>query len=183
VQLRRSDTGDLTKWWIDQYAPYVTATMVEYWHQAQGACCGSHAVDLSGDNTWYNHWDGWQSVETYAQSKGLEFWPGVYIAQTELSQCRYLRGSYLLDWNGKGTIMLTSWNGTDFWNTCTATDLGFPSGAKYQPIAGVWERQYTRGYVIVNPTKSTVTVGGNTIPSGDAILHQNKLARTRRTSD
>ena len=65
----------------------------------------------------------------------------------------------------------------------SATDLGFPSGAKYQPVTGEWERQYTRGYVIVNPTKSTVTVGGDTIPSGDAILHQNKLARTRRTSD
>ena len=158
---------------MDQYAPYVTASMIEYWHQGQGACCGSHAVDLAGDDTWYNHWDGWQSVQAYAQSKGLEFWPAVYVAQTELSQCRYLRGSYLLDWNGKGTIMLTSWNGTDFWNTCTATDLGFPNGAKYQPVAGVWERQYTRGYVIVNPTKSTVTVGTDTIPSGDAILHQN----------
>jgi hypothetical protein len=170
----RSDTGELSKWWMDQYAPYVTAVMIEYWHQGQGACCGSHAVDLSGDDTWYNHWDGWQSVETYAQSKGLEFWPADYIAKTELSQCRYLRGSYLLDWNGKGSIMLTSWDlSTDFWNSCTATDVGFPSGAKYQPVAGVWERQYTRGYVIVNPTKSTVTVGSDTIPSGDAILHQN----------
>ena len=70
--------------------------------------------------------------------------------------------------------MLLGWtNGTDIWNSCTATDLGFPSGAKYQPVAGVWERQYTRGYVIVNPTKSTVTVGSDTIPSGGAILHQN----------
>jgi hypothetical protein len=169
----RSDTGDLAKWWMDQYAPYVTASMIEYWHQGQAACCGSHGVDLGGDDTWYNHWDGWQSVQAYAQSKGLEFWPAVYIGQTELSQCRYLRGSYLLEWNGKGTIMLASWNGTDFWNTCTATDLGFPTGTKYQPAAGIWERQYTRGYVIVNPTKTTVTIGNDTIPSGDAILHQN----------
>jgi hypothetical protein len=151
----------------------VTAAMIEYWHQGRGACCGSHAVDLAGDDTWYNHWNGWQSVETYAQSKGLEFWPGDYIGKTELSQCRYLRGSYLLDWNGKGSIMLTSWNGTDFWNSCTAADLGFPSDAKYRVARGVWRRDYTRGYVIVNPTKSTVRVGSSRIPSGDAILHQN----------
>jgi hypothetical protein len=179
----RSDTGELAKWWMDQYAPYVTAVMIEYWHQGQGACCGSHAVDLSGNDTWYNQWDGWQSVQTYTQSKGLEFWPGDYIAQSEVSQCRYLRGSYLLEWNGKGTIMLTSWNGTDFWNTCTAFDPGFPTGAKYQVGSGscangtktcaVWRRDYSKGYVIVNPTQVTVNIGGVSIASGDANLHQN----------
>jgi hypothetical protein len=168
----RSNNGDLSKWWIDQFAPYVTATTIEYWHQNH--CCGiDHTVTLSGTDAWYKNWDGWQSVETYAQSKGLEFWPVDFIAKTELPQCRFLRGSYLLDWNGKGSIVLGSWDGTDFWNSCTATDVGFPTGAKYQPVAGVWERQYTRGYVIVNPTAAAVTVGGATIPSGDAILHQN----------
>jgi Hypothetical glycosyl hydrolase family 15 len=168
----RSDNGELAKWWIDRYAPYVTATMIEYWHQGRGVQ-GIHTVDLSGDDTWYNHWDGWQSVEAYAQSKGLEFWPIDYIAKSgEDSQCRYLRGSYLLDWNGKGSILLVGWDGSDFWNSCTATDLGFPTGAKRKVASGVWRRDYTRGYVIVNPTKSTVAIGSDTIPSGDAILHQ-----------
>src|SRR2546422_10507161 len=52
-----SNDGTLAKWWMDQYAPYVTAAMIEYWHQSLGACCGSHAVELSGGDTWYNHWD------------------------------------------------------------------------------------------------------------------------------
>jgi hypothetical protein len=38
---------------------------------------------------------------------------------------------------------------------------------------GVWRRDFQRGYVIVNTTASSVTVNGVTIPSGDAILHQN----------
>jgi hypothetical protein len=165
-----SQDGTLSKWWMDQYAPYVTAAMIEEWHQRED----THAVTLSGTDAWWKHWDEWQSVETYAQSKGLEFWPTDYIAKSgEDSQCRYLRGSYLLDWNGKGSIMLMSWDGTDFWNSCTATNVGLPSGAKYQVATGVWRRDYTGGYVIVNPTASTVTVGGDTIPSGDAILHQN----------
>jgi hypothetical protein len=169
-----NDNGDVAKWWMNQYAPYVTAAMIEYWHQVD--CCGvEHQVTLSGSDAWYKHWDEWQSVQTYAQSKGLEFWPVDYIAQSgEDAQCRFLRGSYLLDWNGKGSQMFWSWvANADFWNSCTAADLGFPSGAKYQPVAGVWQRQYTRGYVIVNPTASTVTVGSDTIRSGDGILHQN----------
>jgi len=169
----RSNNGDLAKWWIDQYAPYVTATMIEYWHQND--CCGiAHTVTLSGTDAWYKNWDGWQSVETYAQSKGLEFWPADYIAKSgEDAQCRFLRGSYLLDWNGKGSQLLASWDGTDFWNSCTATNVGQPSGAKYQVATGVWRRDYSGGYVIVNPTGSAVTAAGATIPSGDAILHQN----------
>src|SRR5207247_5459684 len=35
----RSNDGTLSKWWMDQYAPYVTAAMIEYWHQND--CCGS----------------------------------------------------------------------------------------------------------------------------------------------
>jgi hypothetical protein len=164
-----NDTGQTTIQWMDRYAPYVTASMVEFWNQS----AGTDAVNLSGSE-WYNHWDGWQSVEAHAYADGIQFWPQSYIHATSLSQCRYLRGSFLLEWNGTGQIMLTPWsNSEDIWNSCTAVDLGFPSGAKYQVASGVWRRDFTRGYVIVNPTKSTVTVGSSTIPSGDAVLHQN----------
>src|SRR5205823_734128 len=88
-----SNDGTLAKWWMNRYAPYVTAAMIEYWHQNH--CCGvAHSVTLSGKDAWYKHWDQWQSLETYAQSKGLEFWPADYIAKSgEDSQCRFLRGS------------------------------------------------------------------------------------------
>src|SRR5205809_6711729 len=126
------------------------------------------SVFLSGDDTWYHHWNGWESVVAHTQSLGLESWPASYFSQTELSQCRYLRGSYLLEWNGRGSIMTMPWSGsTDNWNACTAVDLGLPLGAKYQVATGVWRRDFTTGYVIVNPTWSAVTVGGVSIPSGD----------------
>src|SRR5204863_140674 len=37
----------------------------------------------------------------------------------------------------------------------------------------VGRRDFASGYVIVNPTSAAVTVGGVSIPSGDAVLHQN----------
>jgi Hypothetical glycosyl hydrolase family 15 len=166
-----SNDGALSKQWIDRYYPYVSATEIEYWQQRST----DHTVFLSGDDTWYHHWDGWQSVMAYAQSKGLGFIPVSYVASTELSQTRYLRASYLLEWNGmRGALLWCPWTtATDNWNAEMAKSLGLPSGAKYQVATGVWRRDFTNGYVIVNPTHAAVTVGGVSIASGDAVLHQN----------
>jgi hypothetical protein len=160
-----------SKSWMDQYAPYVTAAQVEYWQQRSD----THTVFLTGDDTWDHHWSDWETLIPYARSKGIEFWPFDYIAQTgELPQCRYLRGSYLLEWDGHGSLNFTPWSATqDIWNTCTAFDPGLPTAAKYQVATGVWRRDFANGYVIVNPTHASVTVGGVSIASGDAILHQN----------
>ena len=173
-----NDNGVNSENWMDKYAPYVSAAMIEYWQQRGD----THSVELSGNDTWDHHWDGWQGVENYAQSKGIQFWPISYIAQTgEDSQCRFLRGSYLLEWNGKGSIMLMPYGASDIWNTCTAFNPGQPSGAKYvvatSTCAGnpcyAYRRDFSNGYVIVNPTQSAVSVGGISIASGDAVLHQN----------
>jgi hypothetical protein len=163
-----SDYDTDSKGWLDQYGSSVTGATIEYWQQN----ASNHTVFLTGDDTWYHHWNSWQEFIAYANSKGIDPNPVAYISQTELSQCRYLRGSYLLEWNGHGSILLAPWVTADIWNTCTAFDPGFPSGAKYQVASGVWRRNFTRGYVIVNPTGSTVVVGGDTIPSGGAVLHQ-----------
>ena len=170
-----SDTGDLSKQWIDRYYPYVSATMIEYWQQRST----DHTVVLSGDDTWYHHWNGWESVMAYAQSKGLGFIPVCYVSSTELAQTRFLRGSYLLQWNGssRGAILLTGWTSADFWNSAMAFNPGQPTGARYQVATGVWRRNFAHGYVIVNPTRAAVTVGGVSIPSGNAILHQNRGRR------
>jgi hypothetical protein len=111
----------------------------------------------------------------YAQSKGLGFIPVCYVSSTELAQTRFLRGSYLLQWNGssRGAIMLTGWTSSDIWNSAMAFNPGQPTGARYQVTTGVWRRDFTSGYVIVNPTRAAVTVGGVSIASGDAVLHQN----------
>jgi Hypothetical glycosyl hydrolase family 15 len=167
-----SDTGALSKEWIDRYYPYVSATMIEYWQQRSG----DHTVVLSGDDTFYHHWDGWESVMAYAQSKGLGFIPLCYVSSTELAQTRYLRGSYLLQWNGssRGAILLAGWTSADIWNSAMAFNPGQPTGARYQVATGVWRRNFAHGYVIVNPTRAAVTVRGVSIASGAAILHQNR---------
>jgi hypothetical protein len=69
--------------------------------------------------------------------------------------------------------MLTGWTSSDFWNSAMAFNPGQPTGARYQVATGVWRRDFTNGYVIVNPTHAAVTVGGVSIASGDAVLHQN----------
>jgi Hypothetical glycosyl hydrolase family 15 len=172
-----SDTGDLSKQWIDRYYPYVSATTIEFWEQRST----DHTVFLSGDDTWYHHWDGWESVMAYAQSKGLAFSPICTVSSTELAQTRFLRGSYLLQWNGsRGAIMLRGWTSADFWNSAMAFNPGQPTGARYQVATGVWRRDFTNGYVIVNPTHAAVTVGGVSIASGDAILHHKRRRRHRR---
>jgi hypothetical protein len=166
-----SNYSTRSKEWMDQYAPYVTSAQTEYWQQR----ADTHGVFLSGDDTWDHHWSDWETIVPYARSKGIEYWPLDYIAQSgELPQCRYLRGSYLLEWDGHGSINFTGWSlSQDIWNTCTAFDPGLPTAAKYQVATGVWRRDFTNGYVIVNPTHVAVTVGGVSIASGDAILHQN----------
>jgi hypothetical protein len=78
-------------------------------------------------------------------------------------RARGIRWLSPLDGNGKGSIMFMSWDGTDFWNNCTATDLGFPERRRVSARRWRMERRYTRGCVIVNPTASTVAIGGETI--------------------
>jgi hypothetical protein len=165
------DDGSLTRQWLAQYYPYVTGLMVEYSLQR----ADTHTVFLSGDNQWDHHWDGWQSVEADAQSKGVGYYPLSYASSTELAQTRYFRGSFLLEWNGSlGSLLFGCWsNTTDNWNAEMAKDLGQPVGSKYQVATGVWRRDFSNGYVIVNPTASAVVLGGVSIPSGDAVLHQN----------
>lgn len=166
----RSNDATLTNLWMDRYAPYVTSMGAEYWQQRST----DHSVFLTGGDQWYHQWDSWQTVQTHARADGIEFWPLDYISNSELPQCRYLRASYLLEWDGHGNTMYTPWTLTqDIWNTCTAFNPGLPTGAKTQLQAGVWRRDFASGYVIINTTAASVTIGGVVIASGDAVLHQN----------
>jgi hypothetical protein len=71
------------------------------------------------------------------------------VKSAETQQVKQDDGSSTLEWNGKGSI--SSWDGTDAWNNCTAVDLGFPSGAKYQVASGVWRGDFARGCVHRQP--------------------------------
>jgi hypothetical protein len=39
------------------------------------------------------------------------------------------------------------WSYSDYW-----TDIGTPNGARFQQSDGTWRRNFTRGYVVVNPS-------------------------------
>jgi len=66
--------------------------------------------------------------------------------------------------------------GPDPWNSAWTTNIGTSSASKFTvaPYADVWERQFTHGIVVVNPTRSAVnvTVGGAsyTIAATDALI-------------
>jgi hypothetical protein len=50
----------------------------------------------------------------------------------------------------------------DPWNTAWTTAIGAPTGAMTQ-VGGAFVRDYTGGYVVVNPSQSSATVS---LPAG-----------------
>jgi hypothetical protein len=149
-----SDDGTLSKAWIDQIYPYINGYFVEYW-QENGSDFRLRGLGVE----WYNHWDAWQSVMAYAQSKGLDFHGEVEAGATDLQEDRYVRASFLLEWNGGGgSFMPSPTSASDNWNNVLAINPGLPSAAKTQIATNIWRRDYTNGVVVVNPTASTVTV-------------------------
>jgi hypothetical protein len=70
----------------------------------------------------------------------------------------YGRASFLLVWNGtSGAYIYNPTDSTDPWNPAWTTAIGAPTGAMTQ-VGGSYVRDYSGGYVVVNPSQSTVTV-------------------------
>jgi hypothetical protein len=168
-----SDDGTLTLNWQASYAPYVSATEIEYWQQNP-----SNNSQLYNDCgcAWTGHWSGWQKVAADAQARGIGFVGLAYGSSTDLRTARYIRGSFLLEWNG-GRAGSFGWEPTvasDNWNTAVGANIGAPSAGKYQIAANVWRRDYSNGTVVVNPTTAAVTVTVNgtsrTIAAADALI-------------
>lgn len=163
-----SSDGSLDAQWFGQVGPYVDGMMSEGWQQNPS----TNAPRLSGSSAWYQFWDGWQQLVSVAQNLGDDFVGLDYSAfDGDTQMMRYGKGSFLLQWNGGNSVyMFNNPDGSDPWDLNWTYAIGQPTAAQTEPQSGVWERTYTNGIVIVNPTSSTVTVSGHTVASGDAYI-------------
>jgi hypothetical protein len=171
-----SDDGTLTLNWQASFAPYVSATEIEYWQQNP-----NNTSQLYNDCgcAWTGHWSGWQKVAADAQARGIGFVGLVYGSSTDLRNARFGRGSFLLESIG-GPASAFGWQPTtasDNWNGVVAANIGTAAAGKYQVAPNVWRRDFSNGTVVVNPTTAavTVTVNGSsyTIAAADALILTN----------
>ncbi|MDQ3671865.1 MAG: putative glycoside hydrolase family 15 protein [Actinomycetota bacterium] len=151
----RSDTGEHTAEFWARIAPGVSGLMTENWHQS----AEDHGkLRVLGSN-WDQQWKGWQNLVSVAQSSGADFFGLTYGSGADTKAMRYARGSFLLDWNGRGgAIVYFKTDNPDPYHPTWVRQLGNPEGAKLELAAGIWQRRYERGMVVVNATSTATTV-------------------------
>jgi hypothetical protein len=72
---------------------------------------------------------------------------------------RFARGSFLLDWAGRGGALAYSiTDRPDPYHPAWVVQLGRPAGPKFERRPGLWQRRYTLGIVAANTTESSITV-------------------------
>lgn len=185
----RSNSSDIAiaKPWMQRYLSYVTAVMIEFWMQ-RTTTDGDHYLQ---DGIAFSSWNEWIDLMKTAADSSVGFIPNIAVDPAAINRktIRYMRASYILNWNGipptyarqaSGAILFGNVSAGDIWNTDFTQDLGLPIAAKQALNAAdgnnaqVWMRDCSKGYAIVNPTtgSKTVTAHGTnyTIASGDAVL-------------
>ena len=119
----RSNTGEhVTEFWR-RLAPSVDGLMAEYWLQSP--------IDVAQLRTvgtrWYENWAGWQSLVSVAQKAGVDFFGRTYGSGNDSRAMRYVRGSFLLDWNGKGgAVIYSATDRADPYHPAWVKQLGAP---------------------------------------------------------
>ena len=138
------------------YLPYLDGAMQESW-----------AVDWALDQ--YISVDRWKSHLALAektQSQGKHI---ILVSQgryVDTTRQQFAYGSYLLITNGKAAFRYANaaayrqvWPFSNY-----KIDLGTPLGPRYQSGTR-WRRDFTKGYVIVDPVNHTATISTSTSPS------------------
>jgi len=193
-----NDNGVDAASWMRQIAPYITCVFHEYHEQRGGTpfytsmVTGSTCAPNYPTYAYLNNWEqktvggetfaGKQGSHALANSLGIGFACFNYYDPADANRTRYIRfhlASHLLEWSGiplsaskfGGAVGWTTLNPTqDMWNAEMDKDIGLPTAAKTQPQTNIWRRQYSKGYVIVNPTCNSATVGSDTIPAADSVI-------------
>lgn len=153
-----SNTSANTQTWWKKLGPYADGLMNEYYDETP---TGSDQLRSSGP-AWYQGWNSWQELIGLAQSMGDDFIGLEKGSSTNTTAMTYGKASFLLEWNGGGSVFMYSARGSDPTNGAWTTNIGKPAGAKVRVGAG-WERAYTGGTVLVNPSPNaaqTFTVKG-----------------------
>jgi hypothetical protein len=148
------NSGQLDASWWRELAPDVSGFLIEYWQQNPNDLVQLRSVGTA----WYQQWRGWQRLVSVAQRAGADFFGLTYGAHDDLQAMRFGKGSFMLDWNGKGGAFIFETEDGDPYNPAWAADLGKPLRPKVEVQAGVWRRRYERGLVVVNTNTAPVTV-------------------------
>jgi hypothetical protein len=150
------DNGTSNNAWWTRIAPYVDAEMNEYFEQNPNntAQLFFNAPTVS----WMGNWLGHLDVIKAAQNAGKAALALTYGTGTNTVAMTYGKASFLLVWNGtSGGYIYNPTDSTDPWNPAWTTSIGTPTGAMTQ-AGGAYVRDYTGGYVVVNPSQSAVSV-------------------------
>lgn len=152
---QRSDTGVHAAEFWKRLAPGVSGLMSEFWLQAPD----DHGqLRVLGSN-WDQHWPAWQSLVSVAQNRGVDFFGLTFGPGSDTRAMRYGRGSFLLDWDGRGGAFL--YYKTDHpnpYHPSWVRQLGKPLGPKLERDRGLWQRRFQQGMIVVNATNETTSV-------------------------
>ena len=91
----------------------------EYWQQNPNDLTQLRSVGTA----WYQQWRGWQRLVSVAQRAGVDFFGLTYGTQDDLQAMRYGKGSFMLDWNGKGGAFIFETEDGDPYNPAWVADL------------------------------------------------------------
>jgi hypothetical protein len=139
----------------DTLGPGITGSEAETWLRESEAAITSYP----SESTWKQNVDMIRDAEAkgYAVLQCTKVWTNATVAQKD-AWYKYALASWLLGNQGRSFFFFTYKNGDSTIDRALAhLDLGTPSGA-YTKANGVYQRTFSAGKVLVNPTSSTATV-------------------------
>ncbi|MBA3844720.1 MAG: hypothetical protein H0X39_19230 [Actinobacteria bacterium] len=155
------DDGSANNAWWARVAPNVDGLMTENFEENPS----DYTQPLFDAPTlsWLGNWRGKLNVITAAQSAGKDALALTYGGAGNTQMMTFGRASFLLVWNGtNGSFIYNTTDGSDPWNTAWTAAIGTPTGPMSQ-AGNAYVRNYSGGYVVVNPSQSTVSVS---LPAG-----------------
>lgn len=154
-----------TAWWND-VAAYPNGLITESFEQNPG-----NYTELKYDCpscSWMGDWKARLDVIDAAQNAMSDAWE--LSSGGNLTVAKYACASFLLRWNAKGGGCGANTGGADPYDAAGWTySVGTPTGTMTQS-GGAFYRTFTGGRVIVNPSLSTQTVLGVTLPAKSAYI-------------
>ena len=155
------DSGVSNNAWWTRIAPYADAEMTEYFEQNPNNI--SQLFFNAPTTSWMGNWLGKLDVIKAAQNAGKAAIALTYGTGSSTAVMTYGKASFLLVWNGtSGGFIYNPEDATDPWNPAWTASIGTPNGAMTQ-VGGAYVRDYSGGYVVVNPSQSSATVS---LPAG-----------------
>jgi hypothetical protein len=139
------------------------ATWSDWLQFTSGAAQEYYSKWGAGSSGWFagSDWTFRQQFQTLTEQAGKIFLGITYAPRDDVRTMTWARANFLLldEPAAGGALMyeLSDPEAQDPYSSSWTTDIGSPSGARFQ-VGSAWRRNFTNGTVVVNPTTSTVTV-------------------------